>query len=264
MKHDYVHPNKIYNKEILIGILKKYRKEFGKNPTIHAINKNPDYPSANSFVYYFGSWKNALEEAELIYSKNVYSDEELLDIIINFEGNPTQKKFKKGNYPSPSTYAIRFGSWSNALILAKKRELELNKNKTKKNSELRSKFNNSPIKYDKITLIQTLQTYYEIEGKKPTQAGLLLKKDIYPSPSTFAYNFGSWGKALEAAKFKSIRHNYSEDELIELLKNFDGKPTMKLINKHTDFPNSCTYINRFGSWNNAMKLAGYEPRKYTK
>ncbi|MBN2423007.1 hypothetical protein JXB41_07310 [Candidatus Woesearchaeota archaeon] len=53
---------------------------------------------------------------------------------------------------------------------------------------------------------------------------------------------------------------YTKEQLIHFLKKLSKElkktPTADDINKKKKYPCSSTYVNRFGSWNNALKQAG--------
>jgi hypothetical protein len=53
---------------------------------------------------------------------------------------------------------------------------------------------------------------------------------------------------------------YTKEQLLFFLKRLNSKikksPTIKDINQDKDSPSANTYIKRFGSWNNALNVAG--------
>ncbi len=65
-KRENSNPHKIrYTKEELLSLIKQYYKEYNKVPSLTDIQKNPKYPSHNTFSNHFGSWNNALRLAGL-------------------------------------------------------------------------------------------------------------------------------------------------------------------------------------------------------
>ncbi len=52
---------------------------------------------------------------------------------------------------------------------------------------------------------------------------------------------------------------YTRKELTALLEDIKTLPTKKQVDERDDLPSSGTYENVFGSWNNAMWCAGFEP-----
>jgi len=65
---------------------------------------------------------------------------------------------------------------------------------------------------------------------------------------------------------------YTNEELINYIKDFynlyNRIPKARDFRNNKDYPNCATYYNKFGSWNNAIELAGFTAniniRKYTK
>jgi len=56
-----------------------------------------------------------------------------------------------------------------------------------------------------------------------------------------------------------MRH-YTKEQLIFFLKDFYNKekkvPRIEDINSEKKYPSASTYVSRFGSWNNSLKMAG--------
>lgn len=112
------HRNKAYTKEELIELIKKKKKELKRTPKYFEM----DNIAYNTFKKYFGSWNNALKEAELKYNKikNNYSKEELIKIL-----RSTARRVKRSptryDIESPTFTVFRniFGSWNEALKAAK-------------------------------------------------------------------------------------------------------------------------------------------------
>lgn len=74
------------------------------------------------------------------------------------------------------------------------------------------------------------------------------------------------GKTEEAErKSAESRTIYSKEELIEKIKEFVQKegriPTKNEFAKSSSYPNHTTCRDYFGTWNNAIKAAGYEPNE---
>ncbi|MBD3204547.1 hypothetical protein GF327_09730 [Candidatus Woesearchaeota archaeon] len=59
--------------------------------------------------------------------------------------------------------------------------------------------------------------------------------------------------------------HYTKEQLIHYLNTLSKKirktPTTKQMDKHKKYPCSSTYRKRFGSWNSALKKAGFKPNK---
>jgi hypothetical protein len=83
--------------------------------------------------------------------------------------------------------------------------------------------------------------------------------------TTYVNCFGSWNEAIESANLES-RTRGSElsedallDELQQLADEVGSKPTFEEMEEHGNY-SAVTYLNRFGSWNEALEAAGYDPR----
>ena len=169
-----------------------------------------------------------------------YTDSELLDILNNAEQKSTRFFDTKGNgLPSSSTYKKRFGSWKNAQILA---NVPLGKSATDN-------------KYTSEELLDILR-----KTNTRTEAYFDTKDNGLPSVNTYINRFGSWVKAQELAGLipTNIRGDiiyYTDEELLDILRNSDTKTVMH-FRDNKDLPHSIIYERRFGSWNNALDLAG--------
>jgi len=128
------------------------------------------------------------------------------------------------------------------------------------------------VKYTKEELIKKLKLISKKLGKTPTIKDIRKEKN-FPSYISFYFKFGSWNNALKAAKL-DLNYEYrfySKNELLKYLIDFSNKnkktPTIEDFNNNSNFPAAITYFDRFGSWNNALKLAGLEinvRKDYTK
>lgn len=106
--------------------LKKHIEETGKVPTTRELGKLGF--SRKTLVRYYGSYNQLIEKLGFRPNKNSYTKEELLQILRNYKeetGNvPSTSIFHSNkNYPSPTNYRKKFGSWNIALREA---GLELN------------------------------------------------------------------------------------------------------------------------------------------
>lgn len=75
--------------------------------------------------------------------------------------------------------------------------------------------------------------------------------------------FGKWNDALRAAGLELHRRSsISEEELLDDLRRVAAEvgrtPAESDVRDHGDFAD-ITYIDRFGSWNDAVRAAGFEP-----
>lgn len=85
------------------------------------------------------------------------------------------------------------------------------------------------------------------------------------SPSTFRKRFGSWNKSLKEVGLSPNKEiQVSGKELIEEIKELSekycngGTPTLSILKDFGRFSGKF-YIDRFGSWNEAVKKAGFSP-----
>ncbi|MCM2325757.1 MAG: hypothetical protein NDI94_04785 [Candidatus Woesearchaeota archaeon] len=112
---------KRYTREQLLFFLKKLEKELMRTPRIVDLDKAEGLPSSTTYMKRFGSWNDALKEAELgINSKKEYSRDELVQNMILLSKElghaPSSKDFKGRKWAgSVSTYRKVFGSLSSAL-----------------------------------------------------------------------------------------------------------------------------------------------------
>jgi len=125
------------------------------------------------------------------------------------------------------------------------------------------------IKYHKFTkeeIIEELKRISEKElgGKRPTTFDI--REKAYFTPETVQEYFGTMNSAFENAGFKDIHYmNVSKERLIDEIhivsKETDGKITSGKMRKEGIF-SPHLFRERFGSWNKAVKEAGYEPIPY--
>lgn len=82
--------------------------------------------------------------------------------------------------------------------------------------------------------------------------------------SAFRQEFGSWNDAVRAAGFKPYpeRRRISEKELVvalnELAEDVDGPPSAEQMTAYGEYSHA-VYIDRFGSWSDALREAGFTP-----
>lgn len=171
-----------------------------------------------------------------------YTKEALIKILIEFSKkvgrSPSMNEFRNKS-PSSTTFINYFGSWNNAL----------------KSAGLNTKIQGSEIKISSEEMIQKVKEYYYKNNKIP-QA-----RDF---PSTYCERFGRWNKLLEKAKIPLGRkRDYSKEDLLKILRDYHKKygrvPSSKEFNKpHNFYPAPTTYDKFFGSWNTAIKEAGFK------
>ncbi|RKS75783.1 hypothetical protein BDK61_4299 [Haloarcula quadrata] len=177
-----------------------------------------------------------------------YSDDELLDEIRKLASElghpPSLAEFREQGRHSASTYYSRFGSWNEAIEQAGYDP------------------NESDSKVSEADLLEELQRLADDLNKKPT--ALDMNKHGRYWRSTYKNEFGSWNNALEAAGFESenVGATITADELIEeinrLATEIGGTPRFKHMEDLGNY-DPTTYSQHFGSWNEALDEAGFEP-----
>jgi len=77
--------NQTFDNEFLINELKRYHIKYNKIPTCAEFDSNKDFPSVKVYMNHFGSWNDALEEAQLKLNLiRKYSKEEIINEVKNF------------------------------------------------------------------------------------------------------------------------------------------------------------------------------------
>ncbi|MCY9308676.1 hypothetical protein MOF23_06765 [Bacillus inaquosorum] len=216
-----------YTKEELIEILQNRAKELGRTPKVKEVTQ------IGSIVKHFGGFNKGLKAAglKILQSKKQYTKEELIAIL-------QQKAKELGRTPKAKeikqykSILNLFGSYKKALEAA-----GLTKNK----------------KYTEKELISILQKRYKELGRIP-------KAKEVSGYQIILNHFGSFNAGLKAAGLTpNTKKKYTEDELISELqkkaKELGRTPKMREIGI------AQTYINRFGSFNKALKAAGLTPNK---
>jgi len=235
---------KTYTDEELIQSLKNFYERTGKVPNTNSILSDPDVPRIQAFVNHFGSFKNALESAGF-KAREKLSDEELIQLLKDF-GKKTGKTptvelvNADPDMPSVGSYCSRFRGFNKALELA--------------GFEIQKK-----ILTDE-ELIEYLRDFGERMGRTPTQKMVCSDPEM-PSLSAYRNHFGNFNKALELAGFTLNSGRRTSKEAIELLKEFGEKigrtPTVDMVNANPDLPSVPTFMKYFGSFNNALRVAGF-------
>jgi len=162
-----------------------------------------------------------------------YTDEELI--------NNLQQKYKELNRtpyiremsePEGNVYISRFGSWSNALIFAELIEdicVDID-NSEEAINEAQRKIKDFAYKVERL----------------PTKKEV----DNLFSPGELISYFGSL-KGL----YDYLGEGYTEEELINILIDKKNKLGRNPINKDIKFPRPIIFIDKFNSWENALKEA---------
>ncbi|GGK79142.1 hypothetical protein GCM10009067_34290 [Haloarcula sebkhae] len=177
-----------------------------------------------------------------------YSDEELLEEIRKLTSElghpPSLAEFREQGRYSASTYYSRFGSWNKAV-----KEAGYNPNEPDS-------------KISEEELVKELQRLSDELDKKPTASDMNEQGKYWRS--AYRNEFGSWNNALEAVGFESenVGATITDKELIQeisrLAKRLDKIPGFNDMEDLGEY-DPTTYSHRFGSWNEALNVAGFEP-----
>ncbi|MFQ6009652.1 MAG: homing endonuclease associated repeat-containing protein [Candidatus Aenigmatarchaeota archaeon] len=240
-----------YTDKKLIELLQNKAKELGRTPSQRGMEEDGSLPSGRTYQDRFGSWNEALDAAGLGTNRDFYTDKELLSLLKNkaeeLGRTPTVREVNTDkSMPGASTYSDRFGSWNKAVKAA---GLEPYNQKFEK-------------QYSNEELLNVLKKKAKELGRTPHVSDIDADKSI-ASIAIYYQRFGSFKNALKEAGLERKNYNYSDEELVDILKKKHeeaGKsPTAREIDEDKSIPSSNTYISRFGSWNKALEAANIEP-----
>jgi hypothetical protein len=262
LKRDKFKYNSFSDKEIL-DKLYQYYIEYGV-PTFRDLDENKDYPNSTTIVGRFGTFRNALECAHIPFDKKqktfkTYSKEDVLNLLKVH----TQEKLKSNfclltykeikhipEMPHPNTIKKYFGSLSNAYKLIGYNLEEYNKNAIKNNI------------LDKYKL--ACDKYGVILGKEDIDK---LSRSELCSTNTIQRYFGTLYNLQKLCGLtpNSIGSGKTKEEMIDDLKLLAKKlgrvPRRDDLLYFKDISSNSTYANKFGSFINALHLAGLESLK---
>lgn len=155
---------------------------------------------------------------------------------------PTMDEMDAHGEYSGATYYNYFESWNTAL-----READLPLN--------------NPYTVSREALIEDLQRINEIIEEPYPTTDAIREHGTY-SRTTYYTEFESLDAALDAAGIEKINDSpVSKETLLEELHRLaseNSPPTTDEMDEEGTF-SARTYIDRFGSWNEALEAAGYEP-----
>lgn len=122
--------------------------------------------------------------------------------------------------------------------------------------------------YSKRELLNWLWELGDGRESPPDKADLLDHEDA-PSPGTYDYRFESWAEALRQAGYsETVAARFEESDKPELIRTLreaadvlGRTPTKELMRELESFPSPGPFQDRFETWNNALREAGFEPNK---
>ena len=115
----------------------------------------------------------------------------------------------------------------------------------------------------KDQLLNEIRRLHDELGKVPSYQEM----NDHGEYSVYTYSrvFGSWNEAVESAGYTSHTNPTPKSkkellaELERIAEKCNRKPTRRDLEEHGSV-SANTYSNKFGSWNAALKAAGFEPR----
>ena len=165
-----------------------------------------------------------------------YTDEELIDNIkekfTELSRNPVMREMDN---PEGHVYTSRFGSWNNALIASDLLE------------DIRADIDDSE---DEINKAQKIIKDFAYEKERnPTEEEI----DNLFSDGEIKVYF----KSLSGI-YDYLTEGYTKEELIDILIDKRNKLGRTPTNKDIKFPRAIIFIDKFDSWENALKEAGLD------
>ena len=113
--------------------------------------------------------------------------------------------------------------------------------------------------------IQAIHDFCVENGRIPQTRDFENSEGKYPSIKTIVRYFGSWNSGIEATGYTPIiQKDWSPERCIQAIHDFWEEngyipQSRDFKNSGGKYPSSFTVSNLFGSWNKAIKAAGYTP-----
>jgi len=245
------------SKEDLLTEIERLADVKDHPPTVEVLENEGKY-SRQAYINHFDSWNNALEAAgfESRPSTNKVPTEELLTdvqrVAEELGSSPSQSDIQDIGTYSPTQYYKQFESWDDVLEAA---DLESTEASNRVSQE---------------DLLNELQRLRNELGQPPTVQDV---RDHGKYSATPYYNhFDGFNEARTAAGLASPQREshsterISKEELIgeicRLEEELDHPPSLQELRQHGEYSVG-TYYNRFGSWQTALKEAGFASRNPT-
>jgi hypothetical protein len=242
----------------LVDELRALAGKLHRHPYTHDMREYGAY-SPQTYTNQFGSWHDALTAAGLTdLTAPVLDDEEVLAALqavadeSSVDAPPTHQQVRDHGRYSPWLYIDRFDAWITALSAA--------------GFEMQPRIDPDACPATDTELLTHLQDIAATINRTPTASEM----DAYADYQSAIYEarFGSWEDTVSAADLAPLaasRHTvYTDTELLnhlrDLAADLERSPTVDVMNER-DGPSALTYQYRFGSWQDALREAGIEPRK---
>lgn len=233
----------------LIEKVKGIAEQIGQTPTLAMLDENPEWPGRGAVRYYFGSYKELLELAELPRSRCIkrYKTKELRnllrDYIITLGRVPTQAEVRNDlRMPSDETILNVYSTWEEAVMAA---GFTMNWCKP----ELKKKL-----------LLDLKQKYVEMGHRLPGP------QDIQNDPRmekvhVYIQVFGDFDCAREMAGIKTDYHKRQKQEIIATILRLQAELGRTPKIRDEGMPNSKLIGKIFGSYEEALAAAGLKPNR---
>ncbi|MDP3991712.1 MAG: DEAD/DEAH box helicase family protein [Candidatus Colwellbacteria bacterium] len=251
------------SKEEMIRLLRELGDKLKRVPSredIRQANKEGFCPSCWYYEQQFGSLPEALTRAGFNPRRSIrHTPEELIErlqwLTRELGHQPSHRELRKvskeiNGFPTILPFLRAFGNLDEAFEaagLSRRRGIE--------------KYKSS---YTEDEIVSYLQSLAKQLGKTPSAAdvGQASAGGKGPGSSAIARRFGSFNAALEAAGLLPLKRNYTDEELIDLLRQCAeeiGKVPGKQDLLHHGWPSPNTYRQHFGSYAIALERAGLTP-----
>ncbi len=266
----------IFTNKELINLLKRYSKEYGL-PTYDGITQTKGYPSASVYVSRFGSWQETLikagfdlpEDRLRRFNKITLSDNEILEHLRYHTWLKLIQKGRKG---------LHFCSLLVHHEIDEIKDLPVTQVLFRRFGGVKEAYKRLGMDYDVIN--KKLAKQYMISQFKKLAKYIartprlpdLIEYDWYTGISLIAWknHFGGINDIQIECGFEPIysRVFRTREKLLSDLhwvkEQLGGQTPTKddLLQYRENIAHPTTYINEFGSYLNALKLAGLEPARY--
>ena len=252
-----------------------------QHPEEHSIYKlieKYDTIHGSLICYYYKTEENLTKELYKQYGLKIilkdktykWMETEMRRITKVLKRIPTEREFiNYSNYPITTNHVAPKGKYKTYqdLIIAS----GVKNDKSNNIPKIEYKKHKSRFNTEFATKEQYILSYLRILKKRlkhvPTKKELNVAYDRPVSSAYYVEHFGSWSKALIAAKIKPnparIRNQYTDQQIIQCIQDLANiikhSPSIGEYRKYKHKTLSSTGIcKRFGSWNNALKAAGLQ------
>jgi len=234
--------------EALLADLRRVADEVDGSPSMADADERGEF-SPSTYQSRFGSWTDAKEAAGVPVDAGdvTYTDDELLEDLLAFADElgetPARAQMRTDGPRAPSTYADRFGSWTDALAEAGLDPCE------------------RATAIPEADLLAELRRVAESMGRCPTSEEF--DEQGCFSAATYFRRFDSWAAALDRAGVSGSypspsRRQVSDDDLLaelDRLASALGRPPTETEMSELGDHSPKTYRRRFGSWEAALGAA---------